>query len=85
MVIDQTDRLHMGVNNGWTNERKPSLLQVPANGFGFFRHSRYLGHGFPLFDDRLIPNEMPQIFIEAPPFILHFQEAPGIIDRGSDL
>ena len=64
MVVDDADRLKMGIDHGRSNEAEPSLLQVPAHDVGELRVRRYLSQLPPRVDDRTPIHESPEVSVE---------------------
>ena len=85
MVVHHTDGLHVGIDDGRTDEGESSILQVRAESLRFRRHRRYLVHGFPFIENGFSSNELPDVGIETAKLLLHFQKSLRIVDGGTDL
>ena len=85
MVVHHTDGLHVGIDDGRTDEGESSILQVRAESLRFRRHRRYLVHVFPFIENGFSSNELPDVGIETAKLLLHFQKSLRIVDGGTDL
>src|SRR2546426_6247734 len=85
MVVDLSNRLHVGVHDGRADETEAATFQVLADRVRYRRTGRHLLHALPVILQRTAAHEAPQIGVERTEFPLHFEEGPGVSDRRFDL
>ena len=83
MIVDHANGLHERVADRRAGEFEPPAFQVPAHGLGDRRVTGHVLGSFPAIVDRLAFDELPNILIEAPDFLLN--EKKGLRIRNSRL
>jgi hypothetical protein len=83
VIVDNADGLHESIADGRANESEASFLQVTGHSLRFYCLSWHVfecdNAGSSLC---LVFRELPYVVIEATVFILHLQDASGVIDYG---
>src|SRR6266853_5813455 len=82
MVVDHSNRLHVGVHDGRADETEAATFQVLADRVRYRRTGRHLLHAAR---QRTSVHEAPQIGVERAEFPPHFEEGPRVSDRRFDL
>src|SRR5467141_2645397 len=85
MVVDHSNRLHVGVHDGRADETEAATFQVLADRVRYRRTGRHLLHALPAILQRTSVHEAPQIGVERAEFPPHFEEGPRVSDRRFDL
>src|SRR5712692_3286734 len=85
MVVEQSNRLHVGVHDVRADETEAATFQVLADRVRYRRTGRHLLHALPAILQRTSVHEAPQIGVERAEFPPHFEEGPGVSDRRFDL
>ncbi len=85
MIVDDADRLQMGVHDGWSQEFEASFLQVFADFFGKRGFGRKFFDGFKCIDNGFSVNKSPEIGIEGAELLLDLKKELGVVDGGFDL
>lgn len=81
VIINQTDSLHIGIDNRTACELKASFFQILADLIGKGRRCGDLRLGPKMMSNRLVIHAGPEVGIEASVFFLYPDEGLGIGDR----
>src|SRR5258706_105341 len=85
MIVDYSDRLHIGIDDGRADETEAPKLQVLADRVGQRRAGRRLLHASPEVLLRTPVHESPQICVERAEFPSDLEERARVADRRFDL
>jgi len=85
VVVDQTHRLHRGVDDRRADEAEAAAAEVAAERLGLRRRRRHLGRRAEGVAPRPTAGEAPEIAVERAVLGLYLQEAAGVADRRRDL
>ena len=85
MIVDHADGLHMRVDDRAADEFEAALLEVFAQGVGFFGSGRQIFHARKTILDRQAADETPNVFVECAEFFPHVEKVLSIRDRRRDL
>mgnify|MGYP000562737111 CR=1 FL=1 len=72
MIVDQSHRLHEGIDDRTADEAKAAFLEVRADAVGHFGLRRDVGIDLAAVDDRFIVNKRPNVLVERAKFLLDF-------------
>ena len=84
MVVDHSDRLHVGIANRGADKFKASLLQVLAHCIALLRAGGDLFGCLEFVLYRFAIDKSPDVIVERIEFVLHFQETSSIVSRAKD-
>src|SRR5688572_19722392 len=85
MIVDETRRLHVRVNDRRADELETAALQVLRKRVGLLARRRHVALLAPAIHDRLVADEAPDVAVERPELFLNRQEAARVGDGGLDL
>jgi hypothetical protein len=85
MIVDETRRLHMRVNDGRADEAESAAFEVLAQCVGLRTRRWDIGLFFEAVADRLSADETPNVLVEATEFLLDLEKLAGVLNRGNDL
>src|SRR5918994_4237487 len=81
VVVHHADSLHERVTDGRADEAEAAALEVLAHRLRLGRLGGDLGDRAPFADDRRAVDEIPEVAGEPAGVFLHFEDAPGVVDR----
>ncbi len=85
MIVDHAGGLHVGVDDGGTDEFETTLFHVFAYFVGEGSCGWELGHFGELVFDWFVTHESPNVFIKASKFLLYFKKLNCVVYCGFDL
>src|SRR5258705_5534926 len=85
MVVDHSDRLHIGIDDGRADETEAAKLQVLADRVGQRRTGRHLLHALPEVLLRAPVHEAPQVCVDQAEFPPDFEERRRVANRRFNL
>lgn len=79
MIVHNPCHLHKGVNDSRTYTTEPSLHQIFAYDFSFWRLHRYLASITESVSYGLVAHKAPAVVTEGTKLLLNLQKCKGII------
>ncbi len=85
VVVHQSNGLHVGIDNGAPDEVESPLLQVLRERITLLRFRGDIRAALSLTVDRPVPNETPNVGVEAPEFFLDRKKRTRIFHSAINL
>lgn len=85
MIVDHSDGLHEGVNDGGADELEASSFEILAEGIRFGSGGRQSRPALVAFSERRASDEFPAVGIKGAEFGLNLKKRFRIADGGADL